>query len=454
MRYCNAFVFLPGKGFVRGGFDVEDGRFAAVFTDERDGEVDLCGACVIPGLVDIHTHGAMGADFSDGDAEGLRRMAAHLAGRGVTSFAPTSMTLPYETLEAAFATAAELYDNRPEGCARVMGVHMEGPFFSEKKKGAQNGAYLKEPDFEGFRKLYEGCGGLVRIVDLAPELEGAAAFTEKAKALCTVSVAHTDASYEEAKAVFEAGASHLTHTFNAMPGIRHRKPGPIGAASERGDVAAELICDGLHVHPSAVRMAFRLFPGRICLISDSLRCCGMPDGDRRRGQRPVRGYAQRRCLRDPEGGGDPRRDDPPRAGDRTRERDRLDRNRKARGLRRLRRRSCSARGLHRRRKSISSTRQARRQSLAETIGRAGGERREGAESPLSSYNRAQTGTIRKVPVCAPSSCRYFVGSLTRNGRAMPGRSLFFFQTLSMNSRMKYSAAPSGVICRGTRLSCT
>ena len=279
MRYGNAFVFLPGKGFVRGGFDVEDGRFASVFTDERDGEVDLCGACVIPGLVDIHTHGAMGADFSDGDAEGLRRMAAHLAGRGVTSFAPTSMTLPYETLEAAFATAAELYDNRPEGCARVMGVHMEGPFFSEKKKGAQNGAYLKEPDFEGFRKLYEGCGGLVRIVDLAPELEGAAAFTEKAKALCTVSVAHTDASYEEAKAVFEAGASHLTHTFNAMPGIHHRKPGPIGAASERGDVAAELICDGLHVHPSAVRMAFRLFPGRICLISDSLRCCGMPDGE-------------------------------------------------------------------------------------------------------------------------------------------------------------------------------
>ena len=278
MRYCNALLFLGEKGFVPGGFDVEDGRFAAVFTDERDGEVDLCGACVIPGLVDIHTHGAMGADFSDGDAEGLRRMAAHLAGRGVTSFAPTSMTLPYETLEAAFATAAELYDNRPEGCARVMGVHMEGPYFSEKKKGAQNGAYLRLPDFEGFRKLYEGCGGLVRIVDLAPELEGAAAFTEKAKALCTVSVAHTDASYEEAKAVFDAGASHLTHLYNAMPGIHHRKPGPIGAASEREGVIAELICDGLHVHPGAVRMAFRLFPGRICLISDSLRCCGMPDG--------------------------------------------------------------------------------------------------------------------------------------------------------------------------------
>ena len=119
----------------------------------------------------------------------------------------------------------------------------------------------------------------MRIVDVAPELPGAAAFTGQAKALCTVSVAHTDADYEEAKAVFQAGATHLTHLYNAMPPIHHRRPGVIGAASEQEDVKAELICDGLHVHPSAVRMAFRLFPGRICLVSDSLRCCGMPDGE-------------------------------------------------------------------------------------------------------------------------------------------------------------------------------
>ncbi|MBR0041355.1 MAG: N-acetylglucosamine-6-phosphate deacetylase [Oscillospiraceae bacterium] len=278
MLFTNAIVFTP-EGFRYGGFAVEDGRFAEVFSGERAGGIDLGGAQVIPGLVDIHTHGAAGADFSDGDAEGLRRMAAHLARCGVTSFAPTSMTLPYETLAAAFATAAELRENRPEGCARVMGVHMEGPYFSEKKKGAQNAAYLKAPDFEGFRALYEGCGGLVRIVDLAPELAGAADFAARAKELCTVSVAHTDANYEEAAAVFDAGASHLTHLYNAMPPIHHRKPGVIGAASEREGVIAELICDGLHVHPSSVRMAFRLFPGRICLISDSLRCCGMPDGE-------------------------------------------------------------------------------------------------------------------------------------------------------------------------------
>ena len=113
----------------------------------------------------------------------------------------------------------------------------------------------------------------------APELPGAVAFTEKAKELCTVSIAHTDATYEEAKAVIDAGATHLTHLYNAMPGIHHRKPGVIGAGSENDKVAAELICDGLHIHPSAVRMAFKLFPGRICLISDALRCTGMPDGE-------------------------------------------------------------------------------------------------------------------------------------------------------------------------------
>jgi N-acetylglucosamine-6-phosphate deacetylase len=279
--FTNAKLFMPGKGFVPGGFRAEGGRFADIYPagESPAGALNLQGARVIPGLVDIHTHGAAGADISDGDGAGLRRMAAHLAKCGVTSFAPTTMTLPYETLAAAFQTAAELAENRPADCARVMGIHMEGPFFSEKKKGAQNGAYLKFPDFEAFRALYEICGGLVRIVDVAPELPGAAAFTGQAKALCTVSVAHTDADYEEAKAVFQAGATHLTHLYNAMPPIHHRRPGVIGAASEQEDVKAELICDGLHVHPSAVRMAFRLFPGRICLVSDSLRCCGMPDGE-------------------------------------------------------------------------------------------------------------------------------------------------------------------------------
>lgn len=278
MLFTNALLFTPDRGFVPGGFTVENGRFVEVFHDPRKGGTDLRGAKVLPGLVDAHIHGAMGADFSDGDPEGLVRMAEYLAANGVTGFAPTSMTLPFETLEKAFAAAAALRENRPARCARVAGIHMEGPFFSEKKKGAQNGAFLRPPEFAAFRALYESCGGLVRIVDLAPELDGAPAFTRKAKELCVVSVAHTAADYEQARDVFEAGARNLTHLFNAMPAIHHRRPGVIGAASEREDVTAELICDGFHVHPSAVRMAFKLFPGRICLVSDSLRCCGMPDG--------------------------------------------------------------------------------------------------------------------------------------------------------------------------------
>lgn len=278
MRFENGLIFVDGR-FVHGGFSVENGRFSHVLADAADAAaVDLQGLRVIPGLVDIHNHGNSGADFSDGDYDGLAKMAAYLAENGVTSFAPASVTLPYDTLETAFRTAVRLHRAAPEGCARLLGVHMEGPFFSEKKKGAQNAAYLRLPDYDAFARLYGAAEGLLRIVDVAPELSGAVDFIRRAADKCTVSVAHTDASYEQAAAAFDAGASHLTHLFNAMPSIHHRMPGPIGAAAEREGVTAELICDGHHVHPSAVRMAFRLFPGRICLISDALRCCGMPDG--------------------------------------------------------------------------------------------------------------------------------------------------------------------------------
>ena len=287
MRFTGARIFTP-NGYMEGSFETENGVFGAVYPGRAEGAVDLGGRKVLPGLVDIHTHGNSGADFSDADPGGLERMARYLARNGVTSFAPTSMTLPFERLGAAFETALSLSRNRPKDCARVMGIHMEGPFFSEKRKGAQNGAYLRNPDFESFRALYRACSGLIRIVDVAPELPGAAQFAARARELAAVSVAHTDATYEQALQVFRAGATHLTHLFNAMPPIHHRRPGVIGAASETESVTAELICDGYHIHPSAVRMAFRLFPGRICLISDSIRCCGMPDGEYELGGLPVK----------------------------------------------------------------------------------------------------------------------------------------------------------------------
>lgn len=277
MRYENGWIFADGR-FVRGGFSVENGRFAHVLEDVLGPAEDLDGALVIPGLVDIHVHGCAGADFSDGDYAGLVRMARYLARQGVTSFAPASMTLPYDALDKAFHAAARLRREGLADGARLMGIQMEGPFLSREKRGSQNPAYLRLPDWDRFLRLYDAAEGLLRIVDVAPELPGAVEFTRRASEKCRVSVAHTAAGYDQAAAVFDAGATHLTHLFNAMSGIHHRHPGPIGAASERENVTAELICDGIHVHPSAVRMAFRLFPGRICLISDALRCCGMADG--------------------------------------------------------------------------------------------------------------------------------------------------------------------------------
>lgn len=282
MYYKNARIFCSDFHFRTGGFQVtQAGQFGQVLPEQiPEDAIDLEGATVIPGLCDIHNHGNSGADFSDGDWEGLVKMARYLAKEGITAFAPASMTLPYEVLEKAFAAGRQLADHRPEGCARLMGIHMEGPYFSEKKKGAQNGAYLKLPDLAGFLQLQEGCGGLVRIVDVAPELPGAAEFVAGAKLSCTVSVAHTDSGYDQAKAAFDAGATHLTHLFNAMPGIHHRNPGVIPAAAENQNVRAELICDGIHVHPASVRLAFSAFGAdRMVIISDALRCCGMPDGE-------------------------------------------------------------------------------------------------------------------------------------------------------------------------------
>ena len=280
MKYKNAMIYTENFRFEKGNFAVEDGKFVNVLHADDENAVDLQGAYVIPGLIDVHTHGNSNHDFSDGSYDGLVKMAEYYGKCGVTSFAPASMTLPYETLSKAFGTARAFVDAKIPGVAALRGIQMEGPFFSEKKKGAQNGDYLRTPDYDAFQKLYEDCGGLVRIVDIAPELPGSVEFIEKASKLCTVSIAHSDAGYEESYAAVEAGVTHLTHVFNAMSPIHHRKPGTIAAGAENEKVSAELICDGLHVHPAAVRLIFRLFGAdRVVLISDSLRCCGMPNGE-------------------------------------------------------------------------------------------------------------------------------------------------------------------------------
>ena len=279
MFYKNARIFTDDFQFHTGAFEVVDGKFGAILPDTvPEDAVDLGGATVIPGLIEVHSHGNTNHDFSDGDYEGLVAMARYYLSCGITSFAPASMTLDYGTLGKAFATARRLADEKPEGCSVLRGIQMEGPYFSYKKKGAQNADYLKDPDFEGFQKLYNDCGGLIRIVDVAPELPGAEDFVRQASKLCTVSIAHTDSDYDHAKAAVDAGVTHLTHLYNAMPGITHRAPGVIPAASENPNVRAEIICDGIHIHPAAVRLGFAMFPGRMILVSDSGRCAGLPDG--------------------------------------------------------------------------------------------------------------------------------------------------------------------------------
>ena len=264
---------LTKNGFCFAEISAENGVFSEIkpLSPEKDGDY------ILPGLIDIHIHGAVGADFSDGDLSGLAKISEYLAENGITAFAPTSMSLHEKELAKAFATALELRKN-PVG-ARVCGIHMEGPFISAEKKGAQNGDFLQTPDFDEFLRLFEQNEKLISIADIAPELENAFDFIKKVSKISKISVSHTNADYDCAKRAFSSGCTHLTHLFNAQTGFSHRAPGVLGAASENENVTAELICDGYHVHESAVRMAFKLFPDRLALISDSLRCCGEKDGE-------------------------------------------------------------------------------------------------------------------------------------------------------------------------------
>ena len=240
--------------------------------------LDASGCYVVPGLVDIHLHGAMGADFSDAAPEAIHTIAQFLLQQGTTSFLGTTMALPEAKLFDICNTARPLVDQSIPGQAVLRGINLEGPFFSQEKRGAQNSDYIIPADFALFSRLYETSGERVRTLAIAPETEGALDFIQEAASLCALSLAHTAADYDTAMRAFSLGANHVTHLFNGMTPFSHRDPGVVGAAFDSG-AYVELITDGVHIHPSVVRATFQLFGDeRICLISDAICACGMADG--------------------------------------------------------------------------------------------------------------------------------------------------------------------------------
>lgn len=297
MRITGGKVFDLEQGFVARDLCTDGSLISAVSGDQQ--VLDASGCYVIPGLVDVHFHGCVGEDFSDATAEGLQKIADFELSQGVTYICPAGMTLPEDQLtKICENTAAHRAKN--SGGAEVVGAHLEGPFLSMAKKGAQNGNFLHAPDIDMLRRLQKAAQGSVKLVTVAPEEPNAMEFIRGASQDgITVSVGHTAAGYEIASAAFGAGATHATHLYNGMPSLHHREPGVIGAAFDAPGTRVELICDGIHIHGSVVRLTFQMFgKERVVLISDSLRATGMPDGRYPFGGQEIEVHGNRATIAD------------------------------------------------------------------------------------------------------------------------------------------------------------
>lgn len=277
-------IFVEDKKFYLGAISSEEGQFSAVHLEQELSEEEAFSReeeFLIPGLIDIHFHGCLGQDFCDGKREAIECLAKYEIEHGVTGICPATLTLALEDLDNVLSLAkAYAEEGERPGEARLLGINMEGPFISHVKKGAQNEKYILKCDEKILTRFIESSGGLVKFVGLAPEENpNFEDFIKKAKGRVKISLAHTNADFQTALLAYRAGASHAVHLFNAMTGLDHRNPGVVGATVESKDVYAELITDGIHVHPVMVRAAFALLgEDRVVLISDSLRSTGMPDG--------------------------------------------------------------------------------------------------------------------------------------------------------------------------------
>ncbi len=278
-------VVLADRVLENGLVVLEDDRIVGVHANAqhplpREIQIHDYGSdYVVPGLIDLHFHGAMGKDIMDGDVAGLREIASYQVRHGVTGFVATTLAAPFpEIREAVESIRAALDESLPSG---ILGIHLEGPFLSLEKKGAQNPEHIRTIERADLPELRDICHGFKGIITIAPEAGDNLAFIPFLKeAGWLASIGHSAASYGLAMNSIERGISHATHLYNAMSGFLPREPGVIGAVLDSDGVTAELIADGVHVHPAALRMAVRQKGvERICLITDSLNAAGRGEGE-------------------------------------------------------------------------------------------------------------------------------------------------------------------------------
>lgn len=247
--------------------------------------IDAKGNYVAPGLVDIHIHGYLGEDASDANADGLKKMAEGLVANGVTSWCPATMTIAKEDIKKAYDCIRQVKNSGEYYGAKILGVNSEGPFINPSKKGAQAEEHILRPDADFILENAD----IVKLFTVAPEVDGAKECIEKVRANSdiTVSMGHTDATYEEANAGIAAGITHTTHLFNAMTALMHRNPGVVGAALSDDNVSCELIADTFHVNKGLFKLVSKIKGDKLCIITDCLRSGGMPDGDYTLGGQPI-----------------------------------------------------------------------------------------------------------------------------------------------------------------------
>jgi N-acetylglucosamine-6-phosphate deacetylase len=278
----NVRVITPERVIAQGWVLARAGKIVALGAGEVAAGsaqvVDGGGGTLLPGFIDVHVHGAMGGDTMDAEAASLRKMAAYYATQGVTSFLPTTLTAPHQQLMDALATVRSLlHQPLPDG-ATIIGAHLEGPYFNVEKCGAQNPDYVRLAEMQEALAYLDS--GVLRLVSIAPEFtENHAVIRECVRRGITVSIAHTDASYEQAMHAIALGVTHATHTYNAMSGLHHRKPGTLGAVLGSPTVRCELIVDNIHVHPGAMNVVWHAKgKDRVILVTDAMAAAGMPEG--------------------------------------------------------------------------------------------------------------------------------------------------------------------------------